>query len=1051
MKISALTLKAAAQFKATKNTLRKAIQIAIAGSALASGLSFAQLEDFGPSDPTIVFPEWYRDTSGQALGLCRSTSAYCFPLEPNPEGFAGNIGDEAFYSLVEFVGTETGSDFQYRYLGALEASYLPGPTPKHGDDTVFARIRITFNFNDPAKNGTYTITHPYGVHVFENVQATQKTNLIGGQAANFFTVDIGAGAGFDAPLEGPVGPFVHWDSDLPLSIGTPGTPGYEEFFGDPTVPHTFTGSPFNTNFLKIEGPAGSNLDGLNPEPIPGFRTAHDTIFVTEGSVLGQKWTKPISVPLTIDSAVKTRAFDNTGKNGIDVWATTTAQQDVIVTGPGMPSLQLIESSMIPGKYHGHIEYPVAEAVPAEVRVTNLTDVNAISKTIALVDIVEIGQATFDTTAAARKLTVVAHSSDARIQPALVVQGVTGVAAGAMTVAQCAGLSVGPTDVCYSTTLASNIEPPAKLSVFSTDSGSHADRVLQLVGKPDNLADPSVASNIECTVDLSGATELLGNNCAINIPTDAKVTEQPLNGTVALVNTKWIFTPTVKAFKASDYFPEVFKYVRQVANNAAVSNEATGTLYPVPNVPLISTTTSISTTGFTINWLNSAIAKSYVVTVGGVAKPVVSAATKSFVVTGLAEGVNTTVTIAGCNLINGTRCGTAASVNQFTLPAQPAITSVSGITGFSMVVNWGAVNGATAYAFEYSNNGTNWTPVAAATATKGVRLGSVITGAATSANIIGLTANTRYSFRMTVTNPAGTSVVSAASIAQSTLNSAPLAPTLTATTLVSTSGFKLNWTARPGALSYLVNVDGVDNKVTTNTYTATGLAVATSYRVTVKSCSDVGGTNCSPVASTLPFANPQWTLAEAPTLASPSVPAAGSATAAGISAVTINALTLTWSGKTAIYTIQRATNPGFTGVITTVSGVKTTSRTITGLTANTTYYFRVIAVTPGGSSAPSVVTGQLTALAASPGKVRAVNGAANGVVTAGLTWAGVAGLTYEVMYGTAAQLTANAGRTVPATSGAEITIPAAGDIFMKVRAKSATNSGLWSANTPVKAR
>ncbi len=1050
MKISALTLKAAAQSKATKNTLRKAIQIAIAGSALASGLSFAQLEDFGPSDPTIVFPEWYRDTTGQALGLCRSTSVYCFPLEPNPAGFAGNIGDEAFYSLVEFVGTETGSDFQYRYLGALEASYLPGPTPKHGDETVFARIRITFNFNDPAKNGTYTITHPYGVHVFENVQATQKTNLIGSQAANFFTVDIGAGAGFGGPLEGPVGPFVHWDRDLPLSMGTPGTPDYEEFLGDPTVPHTFTGSPFGTNFLKIEGPAGSNLDGLNPGPIPGIRTVHDTIFVTEGSVLGQKWTKPISVPLTIDSAVKTRALDPAGKNGIDVWATTAAQQDVIVTGPGMPSLKLIENSMIPGKYHGHIEYPVADAVPAEVRVTNLSDVNTISKTKALVDMVEISQATFDTTAAARKLTVVAHSSDAKIQPDLVVQGVPGVTAGAMTVAQCAGVSDGPTDVCYSTTLASNIEPPAKLAVLSTDSGSHADRVLQVVGTPDNLPDPSVASNLECTVNFSGVVDLINNNCGFDIPQDAKITEQPLNGTVALVNTKWKFTPTVNAFAAPDYFPEVFKYVRQAANNAVVSNEATGTLNPVPNAPLISTTTSISTTGFTINWSTSANARSYVVTVGGVAKPVVSAATQSFVVTGLAEGANTTVTIAGCNSIDGGNCGTAASVNQFTLPAQPAIASVSGITGSSMVVNWGAVNGATAYAFEYSINGTTWTSVAAATATTGVRLGSVITGAATSANIIGLTASTSYSFRMTVTNPAGKSVVSAASIAQLTLNPAPLAPTLTATALVSTSGFKLNWTARAGALGYLVNVNGVTNVVTTNSFTATGLTAGTSYPVTVKSCTDTLGTNCSPVASTLPLANPQWTLAEAPTLVSQSAPAAGSATAAGISAVTDNALTLTWSGKAATYTIQRATNQGFTGVITTVSGVTTTSRTITGLAANTTYYFRVIAVTPGGSSAPSVATSQQTALAA-PGTVRAVNGTAGGVVTAGLTWAGVAGLTYEVMYGTAAELTANAGQTVSATSGTQITGPAAGAIFMKVSAKSATNTGVWSANTSVIAR
>ena len=79
-----------------KSILRRAIQLTLAGSVLASGMASAKLLDHGPGDAVITFPSWYRDTEGLALGLCRSTTAFCFPLAANPAGFAGNIGDEAF-------------------------------------------------------------------------------------------------------------------------------------------------------------------------------------------------------------------------------------------------------------------------------------------------------------------------------------------------------------------------------------------------------------------------------------------------------------------------------------------------------------------------------------------------------------------------------------------------------------------------------------------------------------------------------------------------------------------------------------------------------------------------------------------------------------------------------------------------------------------------------------------------------------------------------------------------------------------------------------------
>ena len=505
-----------------KNRLRQFIRLALVGSVLVSNMASAVLQDHGPSDPTLTWPLWYRDTNGLALSKCQSTSAFCFPLKVDPAGFPGNIGTEVFYNLVEFKGavgtpTATGSDFEYRYLGALEASYIPGPVPTHGQETVFARIRITFNFNDPNKNGDYVVTHPFGVHTFPNVQATTQTNLIGAQAANFFTVDVPLAitGNFALALGGPVGPFIQWDTDQATLVSAAG----EQFVGDPTVAHTFTGSPFGTNFLTIQGPAGSNLDGLEPNPVVGVRTVHDTLTLTLGNVLGQKWTQPIAEPLKIDAATLTRTTGATGINGIDIWATSSANQRLIATAPSMPSLQLFADGTTPGKYHGHIEYPSAQAVPAQVTITNLTSnpVNSISA--GLEDDVQITRATFGTTS--RQLTVVASSTDHVVPPALTVQGVPGVAAGIMSTAACAGVTPAVADpvndFCYTTILPAALEQPESISVVSTELGHH---VHHVISGPDTLVvTPAPATPTTVAASLNAA----GNGIAVSW-TDASTNE-----------------------------------------------------------------------------------------------------------------------------------------------------------------------------------------------------------------------------------------------------------------------------------------------------------------------------------------------------------------------------------------------------------------------------------------------------------------------------------------------------------------------------------------------
>ncbi len=1026
----------------SKLLLRRAIQVALAGSMLASGVASAVLQDHGPSDRVILFPDWYRDTEGLALGLCRSTSAYCFPLAANPDGFAGNIGDEAFYNLVEFKSTTTGSDFQYRYLGALEASYLPGPTPTHGQETVFARIRITFNFNDPNKNGTYVVTHPFGVNTFDNVQATAKTNLIGSQAANFFTVDVPLGNDFEGPLLGPVGPFIKWDTNLPLVSGA------EEFVGDPTVLHSFTGSPFGTNFLEIQGPAGSNLDGLEPNPVVGVRTPHDTIRVDLATVLGQKWTAPIAQPLEVDSAVKTRSATT---NGIDVWATSSPNQEIIVTGTGMPSLELYPST-VPGKYHGHIEYPSAQEVPAQVTVTNLSSIPVVSASAGLVDVVEISQATFDTTS--RMVTVVAHTSENKIHPDLTVEGIPGVVGSTlMTTASCA-LTVATNDVCYTTTLASTIEPPASISVLSTDLGTHADHVLQRTGGPQNAASPT-ASDITCKVGITGATILATTapvSCSVALPADAMITTQPLHGTVThpVGSTTWTWTPGLGAFAAPDFLSETFKYVKQVTPTVgtpfpSVSNEASGTLKFVPAPPAFAATTNLSSIGFTLNWNAPIGASGYQVTVGA-GTPTIQTAT-SLAITA-AAGTNTTVTVAACNNIGAgliPNCSTATSISQFTLPAIPVISGITSITATGMTVNWGAVTGATGYSLQYSTNGgTTWTNVGAATATTGVRLSAAVNGASTSASVIGLTSNTSYVFHLLATDPAGNSAAySATSTSATTLIPPPAVPALTATNIsaVITSGFTATWSSVTGATSYNVTVNGVTSSVTAPTKVVTGLNAGVSNTITVSACNQAGA-SCSAPTTALT----QWTQANAPT---------------GVVAsnLTDTSLTITWAGTAQSFKVERSTSSTFATIAGTTPAT-TNSASITGLSPNTTYYFRVKGgVSVAGVTVDGAASSAISALTqlAIPTGLKGVNGVTNDTaITAGLSWTNPAGATaYEVRYYSNA-LTAllDIGSTKTAAANGVAFVVPTGTTLMKVRAiksTAPTNTSAWSATVSVVAR
>src|SRR5690606_17138308 len=134
------------------------------------------------------------------------------------------------------------------YGTALEAAFSV-EEPIDGDQISFARVRIRV---DVPVAGTYVVTHPYGVDVFD-------VETPGRRAINM-TRDLGIGTPltYDAALTGDVGPFLR-SVNGPYTETNPVTGASERYIGDPNLEEAVTGSPFNTNYVRIEGPNGLDL------------------------------------------------------------------------------------------------------------------------------------------------------------------------------------------------------------------------------------------------------------------------------------------------------------------------------------------------------------------------------------------------------------------------------------------------------------------------------------------------------------------------------------------------------------------------------------------------------------------------------------------------------------------------------------------------------------------------------------------------------------------------------------------------------------------------
>jgi phosphodiesterase/alkaline phosphatase D-like protein len=312
---------------------------------------------------------------------------------------------------------------------------------------------------------------------------------------------------------------------------------------------------------------------------------------------------------------------------------------------------------------------------------------------------------------------------------------------------------------------------------------------------------------------------------------------------------------------------------------------------------------------------------------------------NYTVTGLTSGVTYYYRVRASNS-SGTS-GNSASMPVTTGNFSPVLLQPNNITNTSFTANWQATPGAISYTIDVSTNALFSSKVSGY---------DNLTVSGTSQNVVGLTAQTVYYYRIRSLTPSGYSITNTSSVL-----TAPNPPGGLFVNQLASTSFTANWGTVPLVSDYEIDVStdidfstfvGIYNDVTINatSLNITGLTPNTPYYFRVRAKNASGSSPNSTVSSliTLP---PQPTATSATSIASTS-------------------FTANWNslGGALSYRLDVSTNSTFaSGFILGYNDlvVNSTSQSVTGLTAGTTYYYRVRAVHLSGTSSASNTINTMT--------------------------------------------------------------------------------------------
>ncbi len=313
------------------------------------------LKQVGPIDETNGFPLWYKDTNNVRLELCLDPSdANCIigamPNPGQPVSFPDNFPDEGFWSNATATLDAGGGDKALLVTGVEAAFGTADGLPAPGGQISFGRIRI--RAAGLVDGATYTVTNPYGVdHIDAEAGAVKGINT---------TEDIGSltpNGTFDQTLAAKAAPFLKWPTGAPVG-----------YLGDPAVDHVVTGSPFNTNIFRIEGPAGSFTGSTQ---LCADATLGDSATATDDCIETDLFSVAGKIATRAGVEVTKAYYSNSGTGHMmDLFAFSEPGQNLVVSGSGIAQTKMREDATT-GRYYARVF--ADGAPPADLAVTNKTD------------------------------------------------------------------------------------------------------------------------------------------------------------------------------------------------------------------------------------------------------------------------------------------------------------------------------------------------------------------------------------------------------------------------------------------------------------------------------------------------------------------------------------------------------------------------------------------------------------------------------------------------------------------------------------------------------
>ncbi|QOX63706.1 S8 family serine peptidase [Anoxybacterium hadale] len=459
-----------------------------------------------------------------------------------------------------------------------------------------------------------------------------------------------------------------------------------------------------------------------------------------------------------------------------------------------------------------------------------------------------------------------------------------------------------------------------------------------------------------------------------------------------------------------------------AMGASAQTSAVSVKIAAPGVPAGIITSVTSSTQCVVKWNAVSGAVSYDIyraaSATGTYTKLANVTSASYTDNGLTTGSAYWYRISAVNALGASAQSGAVSVSM-AIPGVPAGLTTGVTSSSQCILKWSAASGAVSYDIYRATSATG-------TFTK------IGTAAASSYTDSGLKSGTSYWYKVRSTNALGSS---AQSSAVSVTMGIPTVPSGLTASVTGSSQCTIKWSAASGAVSYDIyratSSAGTYTKlatVTATSYGDNGVAAGSAYWYKVSAANAMGASAQSGAVNV--------------TIAIPGAPSGL------ITSVTSSSqCTVKWSGVSGAvsYDVYRSTSSA--GTYTKLTTVTGTSYVNSGLTAGSSYWYKVSAVNALGASAQSGAVGMTIAVPSVPSGLAV---SVTGTTQCTVKWTGVSGaVSYDVYRATSASGTYTKLATVTTNSYINTGLTSGSSYWYKISATNAMGTSAQSGAVSVK--